>query len=127
MAGAEPYCGQCGKPFDDMPVEGGRAGAASDDGQPSGAASADGQFLGAASGGGQPSAAASADGQLWDAASADGQHSGAASAGDGHPACTIRAALEPPRFCSQCARRMVVQVEPMGWRAVCSRHGERRG
>ncbi|HEX8303310.1 MAG TPA: hypothetical protein VF612_00395 [Jatrophihabitans sp.] len=87
MADTEPYCGQCGKPFDDVPVEGGRAGAASADGQPS----------------------------------------GDAPAGGGHPACMIRAALEPPRFCPQCARRMVVQVEPMGWRAVCSRHGERRG
>lgn len=45
----------------------------------------------------------------------------------GHPACLVRAALEPPRYCPHCARRMVVQVEPLGWRAVCSQHGERRG
>ena len=32
--------------------------------------------------------------------------------------------LEPPRFCAQCGRRMVVQVRPDGWRAKCSRHGE---
>lgn len=32
--------------------------------------------------------------------------------------------LEPPRFCAQCGRRMVVQVRPDGWRARCSRHGE---
>ncbi|HEX8093120.1 hypothetical protein [Jatrophihabitans sp.] len=44
-----------------------------------------------------------------------------------HLACIDRAALEPPRFCPRCARRMVVQVDPMGWRAVCSRHGERLG
>jgi hypothetical protein len=107
MADTEPYCGQCGKPFDDVPVEGGRAGAASAHGQPSGAASADDQPSRDTSAGGQPSSDSRA--------------------GGGHPACMIRAALEPPRFCPQCARRMVVQVEPMGWRAVCSRHGERRG
>lgn len=44
-----------------------------------------------------------------------------------HPACAVRAELEPPRYCPECARRMVVQVDPMGWLAVCSRHGERRG
>ncbi|MDI3315713.1 MAG: hypothetical protein QJR12_16010 [Mycobacterium sp.] len=32
--------------------------------------------------------------------------------------------LEPPRFCAQCGRRMVVQVRPDGWRATCSRHGQ---
>jgi hypothetical protein len=43
-----------------------------------------------------------------------------------HAACnTLRAALEPPRFCPDCARRMVVQVTPTGWIARCSRHGER--
>ncbi|MDL9937450.1 hypothetical protein QSJ18_11900 [Gordonia sp. ABSL1-1] len=31
--------------------------------------------------------------------------------------------LEPPRFCGQCGRRMVVQVRPDGWQARCSRHG----
>jgi len=31
--------------------------------------------------------------------------------------------FEPPRFCAQCGRRMVVQVRPDGWRAHCSRHG----
>ncbi|MFY2860500.1 hypothetical protein ACOJVU_12100 [Mycobacterium sp. THU-M104] len=31
--------------------------------------------------------------------------------------------LEPPRFCAECGRRMVVQVRPDGWRAHCSRHG----
>lgn len=44
-----------------------------------------------------------------------------------HPACVARAALEPPRYCPECARRMVVQVDPVGWRATCSRHGERLG
>jgi hypothetical protein len=32
--------------------------------------------------------------------------------------------LEPPRFCAECGRRMVVQVRPDGWWAKCSRHGE---
>ena len=31
--------------------------------------------------------------------------------------------LEPPRFCAQCGRRMVVQIRPDGWWAKCSRHG----
>ncbi|TDP97183.1 hypothetical protein [Labedaea rhizosphaerae] len=35
-----------------------------------------------------------------------------------------RAAMEPPRYCAHCARRMVVQVTPTGWSARCSRHGE---
>ncbi len=34
-----------------------------------------------------------------------------------------RLGLEPPRFCGQCGRRMVVQVVPDGWTAQCSRHG----
>ncbi|MDV6012702.1 hypothetical protein F8178_09470 [Haloechinothrix sp. LS1_15] len=37
-----------------------------------------------------------------------------------------RTALEPPRFCAQCARRMIVQITPNGWAARCSRHGETR-
>ncbi|WP_224386475.1 hypothetical protein [Pseudonocardia sp. ICBG1293] len=43
----------------------------------------------------------------------------------GHDRCAARRELEPPRFCPACARRMVVQVDPVGWRARCSRHGER--
>lgn len=31
--------------------------------------------------------------------------------------------LEPPRYCPQCRRRMVVQVLPRGWSARCSEHG----
>jgi len=37
---------------------------------------------------------------------------------------TAQLGLEPPRYCGQCGRRMVVQVRPDGWRARCSRHGE---
>ncbi|MDQ3166409.1 MAG: hypothetical protein M3Q17_09700 [Actinomycetota bacterium] len=44
-------------------------------------------------------------------------------AGD-HAGCRQRAALEPPRYCAECRRRMVVQVVPRGWSARCSRHGE---
>jgi predicted amidophosphoribosyltransferase len=44
-----------------------------------------------------------------------------------HAGCSARAELEPPRYCPQCGRRMVVQVDPVGWRAVCSRHGELLG
>ncbi|MGQ0778971.1 MAG: biotin synthase auxiliary protein BsaP [Pseudonocardiales bacterium] len=40
-----------------------------------------------------------------------------------HLACIRRRALEPPRYCPQCARRMVVQVTPSGWSARCSAHG----
>ncbi|WP_308159016.1 biotin synthase auxiliary protein BsaP [Amycolatopsis magusensis] len=45
-----------------------------------------------------------------------------------HAACdNPRTALEPPRFCPHCARRMVVQITPTGWTARCSRHGETTG
>jgi len=36
---------------------------------------------------------------------------------------TAQLGLEPPRFCAECGRRMVVQVRPDGWWAECSRHG----
>jgi hypothetical protein len=35
-----------------------------------------------------------------------------------------RLGLEPPRYCAECGRRMIVQVRPDGWTAKCSRHGE---
>ncbi|MDJ0361039.1 hypothetical protein [Rhodococcus sp. H29-C3] len=34
-----------------------------------------------------------------------------------------RLGLEPPRFCAECGRRMVVQIRPDGWTSKCSRHG----
>lgn len=52
---------------------------------------------------------------------------GGPGAAAGHPRCAARRDLEPPRFCPDCARRMVVQVHPAGWAARCSRHGERTG
>lgn len=41
----------------------------------------------------------------------------------GHGRCRDAAALEPPRYCGHCRRRMVVQVTPSGWTARCSAHG----
>ncbi|GAA5181235.1 hypothetical protein GCM10023322_15400 [Rugosimonospora acidiphila] len=48
-------------------------------------------------------------------------------AGGAHPACRAARALEPPRYCPTCRRRMKVQVLPAGWRAQCVEHGEARG
>jgi hypothetical protein len=42
--------------------------------------------------------------------------------GDGVP-LAARLGLEPPRYCAECGRRMIVQVRPDGWWAQCSRHG----
>lgn len=41
----------------------------------------------------------------------------------GEVPAAARLGLEPPRFCAECGRRMVVQVRPDGWSAKCSRHG----
>ena len=41
----------------------------------------------------------------------------------GETPMAARLGLEPPRFCSDCGRRMIVQVRPDGWSAKCSRHG----
>jgi hypothetical protein len=35
--------------------------------------------------------------------------------------------LEPPRYCTQCGRRMKVQVVPTGWSAACVEHGVSTG
>jgi ribosomal protein S18 acetylase RimI-like enzyme len=40
-----------------------------------------------------------------------------------HEECVRRLALDPPRYCGQCRRRMVVQVHPTGWSARCVEHG----
>jgi ribosomal protein S18 acetylase RimI-like enzyme len=40
-----------------------------------------------------------------------------------HPDCVRMLELEPPRYCTQCRRRMVVQVHPTGWSARCVEHG----
>ena len=41
-----------------------------------------------------------------------------------HDLCAQRLALEPPRYCPDCRRRMVVQVTPDHWTATCVEHGE---
>lgn len=43
-----------------------------------------------------------------------------------HEACAAARALEPPRYCPFCRRRMVVQVLPAGWTATCAAHGQTR-
>jgi hypothetical protein len=43
-----------------------------------------------------------------------------------HEACAAARALEPPRFCPACRRRMKVQVLPSGWSAHCVVHGVRK-
>ena len=43
-----------------------------------------------------------------------------------HAACERALRLEPPRYCGQCRRRLIVQVLPTGWTARCSAHGELR-
>ena len=40
-----------------------------------------------------------------------------------HEACLRMLELEPPRYCTQCRRRRVVQVHPTGWSARCVEHG----
>ncbi|MPY84938.1 MAG: hypothetical protein GEV00_16820 [Actinophytocola sp.] len=52
-------------------------------------------------------------------------HCGKGVADADHSRCAApQSTLEPPRYCAQCARRMIVQVTPSGWTARCSRHGE---
>lgn len=46
---------------------------------------------------------------------------------EGHATCRRAAELDPPRYCARCRRRMVVQITPTGWSAVCSEHGLRSG
>ena len=43
---------------------------------------------------------------------------------DSHQPCLQALSMEPPRYCSHCARRMKVQVLPAGWIGRCSVHGE---
>jgi hypothetical protein len=53
-------------------------------------------------------------------------HCGQPADGD-HAACRTARELEPPRYCPDCRRRMVVQVVPGGWTARCVEHGVRTG
>ncbi len=41
-----------------------------------------------------------------------------------HRRCAERLELEPPRYCPECRRRLIVQVLPTGYVARCSAHGE---
>jgi hypothetical protein len=44
--------------------------------------------------------------------------------GCGSPGCTgCGRALDPPRFCPACGRRLTVAVTPGGYRARCRDHG----
>ena len=51
-------------------------------------------------------------------------HCGRSRAEGDHLACAEKLRFEPPRFCTQCDRRMVVQVTPTSWTARCVEHGE---
>lgn len=44
-----------------------------------------------------------------------------------HTRCELMLAMEPPRFCTGCGRRMKVQVHPRGWSATCVEHGRLMG
>ncbi|MGH3306144.1 MAG: hypothetical protein ACRDOX_00540 [Nocardioides sp.] len=44
-----------------------------------------------------------------------------------HTRCERLLAMEPPRYCSTCRRRMKVQVTPRGWSATCVEHGTQTG
>ena len=48
-------------------------------------------------------------------------------AGGDHGRCAVARTLEPPRYCAECRRRLVVQVTPTGWSARCVEHGTRTG
>jgi hypothetical protein len=41
-----------------------------------------------------------------------------------HDSCARRLQLEPPRYCPECRRRMMVQVTPDRWTARCIEHGK---
>ncbi|MBR7835254.1 hypothetical protein KDL01_18415 [Actinospica durhamensis] len=41
-----------------------------------------------------------------------------------HRRCEAQLELEPPRYCPECRRRLIVQVLPTGYLARCSAHGE---
>ncbi|RJL25184.1 hypothetical protein D5H75_28045 [Bailinhaonella thermotolerans] len=52
-------------------------------------------------------------------------HCGRAMGEGDHVACGVARAMEPPRYCPLCRRRMIVQVTPRGWTAGCAEHGIR--
>ena len=44
-----------------------------------------------------------------------------------HATCRRLLEMEPPRYCTHCRRRMVVQVTPRAWTATCVEHGTIHG
>jgi hypothetical protein len=52
-------------------------------------------------------------------------HCGAVLTDGDHRRCRAAREMEPPRYCPECRRRLVVQVTPTGWTAGCARHGTR--
>jgi hypothetical protein len=62
-------------------------------------------------------------GQPESSSSSDSSSDAGSGQAPDHTACQSGRALEPPRYCAQCARRMVVQVLPTGWTARCVEHG----
>ncbi|MEZ0074477.1 hypothetical protein [Planotetraspora sp. GP83] len=54
-------------------------------------------------------------------------HCGRPAAEGEHATCRAARAMEPPRYCARCRRRMVVQVTPRSWSARCSEHGSTAG
>jgi hypothetical protein len=50
-------------------------------------------------------------------------HCGEPAASGDHTGCRQRLAMEPPRYCTECKRRMKVQVTPRDWTATCVEHG----
>ncbi len=50
-------------------------------------------------------------------------HCGGAIAEGDHESCVRMCELEPQRYCTQCRRRMKVQVTPGTWTATCVEHG----
>ena len=67
---------------------------------------------------GMPEAREDAGGPAWCG------HCGQEARSGEHSACERSLELEPPRYCTHCRRRMVVQVLPRGWSARCVQHGE---
>ncbi len=51
-------------------------------------------------------------------------HCGEALLAAPHQRCDERLELEPPRYCPECRRRLIVQVLPTGYVARCSAHGQ---
>ncbi|WP_444544184.1 biotin synthase auxiliary protein BsaP [Planotetraspora thailandica] len=54
-------------------------------------------------------------------------HCGGSSDEGDHTLCQAARAMEPPRYCPRCRRRMIVQVTPRNWSARCSEHGVSAG